>query len=519
MRVAWTTKTDNRPRPARMKKPKVTSAAHRVYKEYIQDLLHDILVDKYGTKRGTDNFEYFVNKGGGAFYAVGQAIQDEKAQMFLDLGENPPTDYWKESYLDVWKRWMARPITAKMDSSMSSRFEKLASNVERSFLAKKDMNVPPDFVGDPKDHGIESPRGGGFSIMQNLQKDLHEESYEESGVKPPKTGSHHCERMTCSSCGSVQTCRCKAAKIDSVGICYDCQQLASGNPGMFTAAVKEAMYWCSPGRTYRMTKSEQDSGISICPKCKEAMETESFTRSEKLHRCPGCGFKVPSGSVTTQRLEPEIEITAAGVRVDRSLLKDVEKVLKSLNTKPVTGWYVSEDGGNILLEHENNAFHDWAGNGTRIGPLFKIQENILKALNSKLKMYSFSEAYDFGEDGELRIKVSSKRKASSKSYVLSRDVKTKKGEELKRGEKLRVASWSNSYPYTLELLRDDGSRLVLRVSNASRFLDRFPKEPSIRTMEKWSMDGVAKAVDGSRVEPDGFSHDGAPSWLLVVGVI
>ena len=40
------------------------------------------------------------------------------------------------------------------------------------------------FVGDPKTHGIDSPRGGGFSIMQDLQKDLHREQKEsEAGPK------------------------------------------------------------------------------------------------------------------------------------------------------------------------------------------------------------------------------------------------------------------------------------------------------------------------------------------------
>jgi hypothetical protein len=106
--TAWTEKVDNDPRPPRMKKPVVTPSAHRVYKLYIQDLLQDILVDKYGTKRGTENWQYFVDKGGGAYFAVGQAIQDEKAQMYLDLGERPPADYFAESYYNVWKRWMAR---------------------------------------------------------------------------------------------------------------------------------------------------------------------------------------------------------------------------------------------------------------------------------------------------------------------------------------------------------------------------------------------------------------------------
>ena len=108
--LSWTGKIDNTPRPPRMKKPVVSPQAHRIYKLYTQDLLHDILVDKYGTARGTENFDYFVNKGGGAFYAVGQQIQDEKAQMYLDLGEKPPSDYFSQTYFDVWKRWMARRV-------------------------------------------------------------------------------------------------------------------------------------------------------------------------------------------------------------------------------------------------------------------------------------------------------------------------------------------------------------------------------------------------------------------------
>lgn len=107
--ASWERKADNVPRPPRMKKPIPTPGAHRVYTLYIQDLLSDILKDKYGDKRGEENFEYFVNKGGGAFFAVGQQIQDEKAQMYLDLGERPPHDYFAETYFDVWKRWMARP--------------------------------------------------------------------------------------------------------------------------------------------------------------------------------------------------------------------------------------------------------------------------------------------------------------------------------------------------------------------------------------------------------------------------
>ena len=45
------------------------------------------------------------------------------------------------------------------------------------------------------------------------------------------------------------------------------------------------------------------------------------------------------------------------------------------------------------------------------------------------------------------------------------------------------------------------------------------KAPSIKTMEKWSFDGVAKSVLGAKVEPDGVDSLGSPSWLLALGMI
>lgn len=47
----------------------------------------------------------------------------------------------------------------------------------------------------------------------------------------------------------------------------------------------------------------------------------------------------------------------------------------------------------------------------------------------------------------------------------------------------------------------------------------FFKAPTVRTMEKWSSDGVAKTVTGKRCEPDGYGPDGSPSWLLALGLI
>lgn len=45
------------------------------------------------------------------------------------------------------------------------------------------------------------------------------------------------------------------------------------------------------------------------------------------------------------------------------------------------------------------------------------------------------------------------------------------------------------------------------------------KEPTTDTMIKWENNGVAKATDGCKVEPDGLCSHGHPSWLLVLGLI
>ncbi len=61
------------------------------------------------------------------------------------------------------------------------------------------------------------------------------------------------------------------------------------------------------------------------------------------------------------------------------------------------------------------------------------------------------------------------------------------------------------------------SHCRLATGNVVRVTSVF-KEPSLATLEKWS-EGLAKAVDGSPVDPDGYSPDGAPSWLIVCGLI
>jgi hypothetical protein len=43
--------------------------------------------------------------------------------------------------------------------------------------------------------------------------------------------------------------------------------------------------------------------------------------------------------------------------------------------------------------------------------------------------------------------------------------------------------------------------------------------PSRRTLEEWMTDSVCESVTGDTVEHDGHGPDGAPSWLLALGMI
>ena len=135
---------------------------------------------------------------------------------------------------------------------MKKRFERMAY-----YLSREAEQTPhgEEYVGNPETHGIDEPRGGGFSIMQDLQEDLRKE-----------------QKKVYASLKS-----------------------------------RRAMYWGGPDRTYRLTREEQESGAAICPKCKGQMEKEPFMRGEKLYMCPECRFKVPTSKTTTTRIQIDVE--------------------------------------------------------------------------------------------------------------------------------------------------------------------------------------------------------------------
>jgi hypothetical protein len=100
----------------------------------------------------------------------------------------------------------------------------------------------------------------------------------------------------------------------------------------------------------------------------------------------------------------------------------------------------------------------------------------------------------------------------------TREMKSKvatiaKGERVKVAfdVKLKAGGFAQS---AFSVSTEDGRRISTRDLKAVGL-----KMPGLKTLEKYSSEGIAKSVFGARVEPDGVDAEGSPSWLLFAGLI
>jgi len=196
-------------------------------------------------------------------------------------------------------------------------------------------DADPQYVGDPEMHGLDHPRGGGFSIMQNLQKDLRKEILEESEEGPKISPIQATDGLRSRRALTVpqkhqKAIALKTLKMNDVGvkvmggmtkeeardflksIGYSDSKIRQLEASEAPLRSRRAMYWNEPERVYRLTRQEQAEGCATCPKCKKEMAKERFTRSDKLLSCPKCGFKIPTSKTTTERRKVEIEVEPNG---------------------------------------------------------------------------------------------------------------------------------------------------------------------------------------------------------------
>lgn len=104
------------------------------------------------------------------------------------------------------------------------------------------------------------------------------------------------------------------------------------------------------------------------------------------------------------------------------------------------------------------------------------------------------------------------------------DIKLKSGRMIAKDTKLENVHFVNDRFVRFDCTQREGA-LNLKTTtltlckNAYKYITGFTKPPSIKTMEKWMDEGIAKTVTGKKTEPDGHGEDGSPSWLSVLGLI
>jgi hypothetical protein len=64
-----------------------------------------------------------------------------------------------------------------------------------------------------------------------------------------------------------------------------------------------------------------------------------------------------------------------------------------------------------------------------------------------------------------------------------------------------------------------GDRLTIKASPRKYAMYFGGSVPSVKTLERWELEGYCKTVTGQKTEPDGYGLDGSPSWLLALGMI
>jgi len=147
---------------------------------------------------------------------------------------------------------------------------------DRSPIAVTATNPPVEqYCGEFGRHGLDTPRGGGFSVMKDLAYDLHDEANEFADVNPRLAGikaglkeiAWDSNTMTCASCEASQFLR-KAV----INRCPKCREildeddstwLGEDNAGVGWSLMRESCPKCGFEKTYKFSERGQTKDVRI----------------------------------------------------------------------------------------------------------------------------------------------------------------------------------------------------------------------------------------------------------------
>jgi hypothetical protein len=120
------------------------------------------------------------------------------------------------------------------------------------------------------------------------------------------------------------------------------------------------------------------------------------------------------------------------------------------------------------------------------------------------------ETYKLNRETPLMVRVTARREWNNKQTGQISHF-------LEVGQEVGIF-FSERYPGSI-FIKTDSAVLIGKVSFAHKYLEGFRKPPTMKTLNKWSWDGIARSVLNQKVEPDGWDCFGSPSYLLVYGII
>lgn len=101
-------------------------------------------------------------------------------------------------------------------------------------------------------------------------------------------------------------------------------------------------------------------------------------------------------------------------------------------------------------------------------------------------------------------------------FILVSDLKSSTGRIFPKGSEVEVKPFG---VHGIKVFHQDHAKAIcVKYERASVYLQGFPKPPSQKQIERWYEQGICQSVDGKRVEPDGYSPNEWPSWMIVMGV-
>ncbi len=223
-------------------------------------------------------------------------------------------------------------------------------NCGLKFDNRKASNPVESVMGNQDLHGIKQPRGGGFSIMQELVKDLHKESIGEqktagagisdsvlyrkirnallstarkiSRIYPDAQLNYANRQLSGTVLGHkirtfYEILRASNGEVAGLPVLIiDGKQYdrfyqpveekikdvigVTGSERTSSVMFRRGMYHKERGRLYKPTRSEKEQDVFVCPRCKNELKKDKFSRGVKLFQCPQCSWKITSDKLVSE---------------------------------------------------------------------------------------------------------------------------------------------------------------------------------------------------------------------------